>query len=81
MNSNNQASMNCTSQHDCKSISNQQNSFFCLFDKHQLEGAGHYTALCFRSIVALHSFRLKLCNIKYIVRCTATYTFVVSIRI
>ena len=30
-----------------------------------------YTALCFRSIVALHSFRLKLCSVKYIVHCTA----------
>ena len=29
-----------------------------------------YTALCFRSFVALHSFRLKLCGVKYIVHCS-----------
>ena len=37
-------------------------------------GTVHYSAvqcssLCFRSIVALHSFRLKLCSVKYIVQC------------
>ena len=29
-----------------------------------------HTALCFRSIVALHSFRLRLCSVKCIVHCT-----------
>ena len=35
--------------------------------------AFHCTAMhyVFRSIVALHSFRLKLCSVKYIVQCTA----------
>ena len=32
------------------------------------DDAVHYV---FRSIVALHSFRLKLCSVKYIVKCAA----------
>ena len=31
-----------------------------------------HTTLCFRSIVALHSFRLKLYSVKYIVHCTVS---------
>ena len=32
-------------------------------------------ALCFRSIVALHIFRLKLCSVTYIVQCSGCTVF------
>ena len=38
----------------------------------------HTVALCFRSIVALHSFRLKLCSIKCIVHCRHVHSCLVN---
>ena len=44
--------------------------FLSYFLMHQSSLAMHYV---FRSIVALHSFRLKLCSVKYIVAMAQTH--------